>query len=89
MLYHVQGVHRWEEDGIQYRCYHDELSADDQRLTKWLAHDSPAYKALYDIVTDTRLLKDLSHMTLFKHTGMKHILLWLQSMQPYTVKEFI
>jgi len=69
VLHHIQGVHRWEEDGTEYRCYHDDLSAFEQRERKWLKHDSPGYKALYEIITDTRLLKDLTHMTLFKHTG--------------------
>ncbi len=39
-------------------------------MKKWLSVDSPAYKALVEIVMDTRLLKDMEQMTLFKHTGM-------------------
>ncbi len=39
-------------------------------MKKWLSVDSPAYKALVEIVMDTHLLKDLEQMTLFKHTGM-------------------
>lgn len=43
---------------------------DEQRRKKWLAEDSPAYKALYEVVMNARLLKDLEQMALFKHTGM-------------------
>jgi len=35
-----------------------------------LAEDSPAYNALYEVVMNARLLKDLEQMALFKHTGM-------------------
>uniref|UniRef100_A0A8C2FEU5 Uncharacterized protein n=1 Tax=Cyprinus carpio TaxID=7962 RepID=A0A8C2FEU5_CYPCA len=51
-------------------CYHADLSSDEQRKKKWLPQDSPAYKALYEVVLNTRLLKDLEQMALFKHTGM-------------------
>ena len=36
----------------------------------WLQENSPAFKALMSMVMDTRLIKDLQQMTLFKHTGM-------------------
>lgn len=83
VLHHIRGVHRWEDDGNEHRCYHDDLSADEQRIKKWLPHDSPAYKALYEVVMDTRLLNDLNQMTLFKHTGMKRILEWFSIMKPW------
>nr|XP_055071078.1 uncharacterized protein si:dkeyp-30e7.2 isoform X1 [Misgurnus anguillicaudatus] len=70
ILHHICGVHRWEEDGMIYKCYHTELPADVQRKKKWLAEDSPAYKALYEVCMNARLLKDLEQMALFKHTGM-------------------
>lgn len=54
---------------MEYKCYHKELTRDQQIMKKWLSVDSPAYKALVEIVLDTRLLKDLEQMTLFKHTG--------------------
>ena len=63
------GVHRWEEGGQEYKCYHDDLSADQQRRKKWLQKDSAPYNALKAIVLDKLLLRDMAHMTLFKHTG--------------------
>ncbi|KAF1395013.1 hypothetical protein PFLUV_G00007130 [Perca fluviatilis] len=71
ILHHICGVHRWEEDGMEHKCYHTELPADEQRKKKWLAEDSPAYKVLYEVVPNTRLLKDLEQMALFKHTGLQ------------------
>ncbi|XP_076156980.1 uncharacterized protein LOC143140023 isoform X2 [Alosa pseudoharengus] len=73
VLHHIRGVHRWEDDGNEYRCYHDDISADEQRIKKWLRHDSPAYKALYEVVMNTRLLNDLNQMALFKHTGQLEV----------------
>ncbi|KAL1276660.1 hypothetical protein QQF64_036283 [Cirrhinus molitorella] len=66
----AKGVHRWEENGMEYKCYHKELTRDQQRMKKWLSMDSPVYKPLVEIVMDTCLLKDLEQMMLFKHTGM-------------------
>lgn len=67
ILHHILGVHHWEENGIEYKCYHKELTRDQQRMKKWLSVDSPAYKALVEIVMDKCLLKDLEQMMLFKH----------------------
>lgn len=52
---------------MEYKCYHKELTRDQQMMKKWLSMDSPAYKALVEIVYNTRLLKDLEQITLFKH----------------------
>ncbi|KAK7132709.1 hypothetical protein R3I93_019063 [Phoxinus phoxinus] len=73
ILHHISGVHRWEENGMEYKCYHKDLTRDQQMMKKWLSVDSPAYKALVEIVMDARLLKDLEQMMLFKHTGTHNV----------------
>ncbi|XP_073726206.1 uncharacterized protein [Misgurnus anguillicaudatus] len=70
LQHHVTGVHHWEENGTEYRCFHNDLSAEEQRTKRWLKVNSPAFKALQAMIMDKRLLKDLQQMTLFKHTGM-------------------
>jgi hypothetical protein len=70
LQHHITGVHRWEENGTEYRCFHQDLSAEEQRTKRWLKGNSPAFKALQAMIMDTRLIKDLQQMTLFKHTGM-------------------
>ena len=70
LQHHITGVHRWEDNGTEYRCFHKDLSAQEQRSKMWLQENSPAFKALMSMVMDTRLIKDLQQMTLFKHTGM-------------------
>uniref|UniRef100_A0A3B1K8T9 Uncharacterized protein n=1 Tax=Astyanax mexicanus TaxID=7994 RepID=A0A3B1K8T9_ASTMX len=75
ILHHVCGVHRWEgEDGQEYSCRHDDISEDQQRRKKWLKEGSAAWNALKSVVMDKNLLRDLSHMTLFKHTGDLEVL---------------
>ncbi|KAJ8359071.1 hypothetical protein SKAU_G00155960 [Synaphobranchus kaupii] len=69
LLHHICGVHRWEEDGVNYTCHHRSLTPDEQRRKKWLQPDSPAYKALSSVVLDKKLLLDLKQMENFKHTG--------------------
>lgn len=68
-MHHVCGIHRWEDDGQEYQCYHKDLSEEQQRRKKWLANDCSAYNALKAVVLDKYLLKDLNQLTLFKHTG--------------------
>nr|XP_055073876.1 uncharacterized protein LOC129453589 [Misgurnus anguillicaudatus] len=73
LQHHITGVHRWEENGTEYRCFHKDLSAEEQRTKRWLKRNSPAFKALQAMIMDKRLLKDLQQMTLFKHTGQTEV----------------
>ncbi|XP_060764206.1 uncharacterized protein LOC132873007 [Neoarius graeffei] len=63
LLHYITGVHRWEDNGMEYRCFHKELSAQQQRSKRWLKVNSPSYKVLKLMMMDTRFLKDLQQMT--------------------------
>ncbi len=69
-MHHICGVHRWEEAGVEYTCYHAPLTEEEQRKKRWLKSDSAAFQALRDIVLSKNLQRDLQQMALFKHTGM-------------------
>ncbi|XP_063076993.1 uncharacterized protein LOC134466993 [Engraulis encrasicolus] len=69
LLYHIRGIHRWEEEDAEHRCYHPPPTEEEQRRKMWLETDSPAFQALTGLVMDKNLLRDLRQMTLFKHTG--------------------
>ncbi|XP_076119137.1 uncharacterized protein LOC143100082 [Alosa pseudoharengus] len=69
VLHYIRGIHRWEENGREYQCAHPPLSEEDQEKKRWLEHDSPAFRALKELVEDKTLLRDLRQMALFKHTG--------------------
>ena len=50
-------------------CAHERLDAIEVRKKAWLKPNSKSAKALQDIVTEKRLLKDLQKLTDFCHTG--------------------
>ena len=73
LLNHICNIHEWKnEDGSVSRCEHPPLSEQQILFTNWLDKDSPAFKTLHAIVTNKMLLKDLKHMTQFKHTGKSY-----------------
>ncbi|XP_049918879.1 uncharacterized protein LOC126401561 [Epinephelus moara] len=84
LLYHICGVHRWEEDGEEKTCQHADLSPEQQRRKRWIKKDSPAFKILSSIALDKGIIKDLRHMALFKHTGKLEV--FHASLLKYTEK---
>ena len=57
-----------------HMCCHAPLSTEKQRKKNWLSPTSESFKALQDIVFSNSILKDLSYLTKFAHTGtMKFI----------------
>jgi len=45
------------------------MSAEDRKTTAWLKPNTPAYKALQNVVLDKRLLAALPNLRYFCHTG--------------------
>lgn len=67
---HVTNQHdTFEENHTFTECEHPPLSEEDRADIKWLQAGSPAHKALYEVVNEPALLRDLSHLSRFKHTG--------------------
>ena len=54
-------------------CCHAPLSTEKQRKKNWLSPTSESFKALQDIVSGNSILKDLSYLTKFSHTGILEI----------------
>ncbi|XP_066303883.1 uncharacterized protein [Branchiostoma lanceolatum] len=69
LLNHIGNQHQWSGNELFHRCAHLPLSREAERKKKWLEVESPAHKALQEVVMDRILLKDMGHMTGFKHTG--------------------
>ena len=69
IINHVANVHKWKSNKLYHACNHRTLTKKDERSKKWLPKRSHAYKALKDIVTDKNVLKDLPHLSLFRHSG--------------------
>ncbi|XP_078697815.1 uncharacterized protein LOC144925606 isoform X2 [Branchiostoma floridae x Branchiostoma belcheri] len=67
---HVANRHEgFEENHTFTECEHLPLSEEDRADIKWLKPGSDAHKALYEVVNAPALLRDLAHLTRFKHTG--------------------
>jgi hypothetical protein len=73
LLLHITNRHQWNANEIFHKCKHDRLTVKQVKKTKWLKTNSEAFRALQSIVTDKRLLKDLSHITKFCHTGQLEV----------------
>ncbi|XP_035658144.1 uncharacterized protein LOC118403520 [Branchiostoma floridae] len=69
MLKHIGNIHVFPENSIFTQCAHPHLDRADTDDIMWLRPGSPPHQALYNIATNKTLLKDLSHLTGFKHTG--------------------
>lgn len=72
LLHHITGKHRWKisaEFKHIKMCGHATISRKDQKSIKWLKAGSPAHVALEEVVTNSKLLKDIGKLTEFHHTG--------------------
>ena len=69
VLNHVVNKHKWKQ-GMHFRkCGHRKLSRNRVKKTTWLESGSPAHVALEEVVLNKKLLKDLTKLTEFHHTG--------------------
>ena len=69
IIFHIQNIHEWEDGESFLRCAHAELDDQQSRKKIWLKQESPALKALHEIVYKPRRMKELAHLTKFSHTG--------------------
>ncbi|XP_071954979.1 uncharacterized protein [Antedon mediterranea] len=68
LLQHVCNLHEWASADKFHKCSHDPL-LEDMHEIEWLTPGSDAHDALRGVVMNTKLLKDMHKMALFKHTG--------------------
>ena len=73
LLFHIQNKHCWTGYTIYHKCDHPQLSPEERATKAWLSPKSDAFVALQKIVLNTRLLKDLEHLTKFSHTGILEV----------------
>ncbi|KAM4697727.1 LOW QUALITY PROTEIN: uncharacterized protein WCC33_013324 [Rhinophrynus dorsalis] len=69
VLYHIIGQHHWADCELYHSCSHKELTPQENKATKWLKKQSPAYERLREIVKNTQLTKDLPKLSKCCHTG--------------------
>ena len=69
ILHHVVNKHSWKNGKHFPRCEHSRLPRNKERKTKWLEAGSAAHIALEEVVLNKKLVKDISKLTEFHHTG--------------------
>ena len=70
LLHHIRDVHSWEDEaGLPKSCPHPPADNNSTVTSDWIYEGTPAYSALEKIVLDKRLMKDLSLLVDFRHTG--------------------
>ncbi|CAH1796821.1 unnamed protein product [Owenia fusiformis] len=69
ILKHILNQHDFPQNMVFKECDHPELTQDQVRRKKWLTEDSSPYKAIKDVITDSRLLADLANLIKHYHTG--------------------
>lgn len=68
VIHHTSNRHEWPGNRYYHSCAHEPLDEGTQRSKLWLKPGSAAHNSLVKTVTDTRLLKDLDHLTKCIHT---------------------
>ncbi|CAH1257856.1 Hypp1908 [Branchiostoma lanceolatum] len=66
---HVANHHEFGDNQLFRKCAHPPLTADERENITWLRPGSPPHRALREVVSNKTLLRDMAHLTGFKHTG--------------------
>ncbi|KAG8598033.1 hypothetical protein GDO81_002475 [Engystomops pustulosus] len=69
VLMHVTDRHNWDHGEIYHACFHRPLTKLEHDCQPWIKENSEPYHALYDVVMNPKVLKDLDHLSQFLHTG--------------------
>ncbi|XP_056408346.1 uncharacterized protein LOC130310103 isoform X1 [Hyla sarda] len=69
VLMHVTDRHKWDHGELYHACAHRPLTEFERHCRPWVKENSEPYHALYDVVMNPKVLKDLHHLSRFLHTG--------------------
>ncbi|XP_044147031.1 uncharacterized protein LOC122935330 [Bufo gargarizans] len=69
LLMHVTDQHEWDHGEMCHACAHRPLTKLERRCQPWMKENSQPYLALYDVVMNPTVLKDLDHLSQFLHAG--------------------
>ncbi|KAG9487878.1 uncharacterized protein [Eleutherodactylus coqui] len=69
LLLHVTDQHKWDHGELYHACAHRPLTNLKRHCQPWIQENSQPYIALYDVVMNPKVLKDLNHLSQFLHTG--------------------
>ncbi|XP_041443251.1 uncharacterized protein LOC121401647 [Xenopus laevis] len=69
VLYHIANKHTFPKLKTYKKCQHKPLTAQEKKERKWITHTHPAHSSLVKIITDPLLIRDISSIEKFCHTG--------------------
>ena len=69
IINHIANKHKWRGGKHFKKCAHRTLTRNEKKQVPCLKAGSPALVALEDVISNTRLLKDMEKLTEFHHTG--------------------
>ena len=73
LLFHVRNKHTWKGYKHFHKCVHKRLSKTESSDVEWLSEGTDVYHALEQVVLNRNLLRDLSFVTEFNHTGQLEV----------------
>ncbi|KAM4050161.1 uncharacterized protein ACNLHF_013885 [Anomaloglossus baeobatrachus] len=86
LLMHVTDRHEWDHGDMFHACAHRQLTRIERLRRPWIKENSQPYLALYDVVMNPKVLKDLHHLSQFLHTG--EIAVYHHYLSKYCPKKF-
>ncbi|XP_041479210.1 uncharacterized protein LOC121426873 [Lytechinus variegatus] len=69
ITHHICNIHHWNSCDLYHNCAHREFTEEEIEARKWFVPGSKAHTALQEVLFDTRLVKDMRHLTQACHTG--------------------
>ena len=69
LLYHICGEHEWSSCTKFHRCAHYVRDDEEEKLIPYLENTSDTFAVLKNVVAEKALLKALSQLAHFCHTG--------------------
>ena len=69
VLDHVSNKHKWTGNTYFHQCCHRRISSSEAKKVCWLKPGTQTHLAFEEVILNTKLLKDLTKLTDFCHTG--------------------
>ncbi|XP_018108036.1 uncharacterized protein LOC108711131 isoform X2 [Xenopus laevis] len=69
LMYHIANRHTFKNLKHYTKCQHKQLTAQEQKVRKWITPAHPAYSTLVDILNNRLLIRDISRSEKFCHPG--------------------
>ncbi|XP_078604037.1 uncharacterized protein LOC144877851 [Branchiostoma floridae x Branchiostoma japonicum] len=73
LIDHIANRHTFRKNQLFKKCAHHRLTPDEKENITWLRPGSAPHRAMREIVSNKTFVKDMAHLTGFKHTGVLEV----------------